>query len=90
MTAAQYDLRSLALDALQIRLKLMGMLKGRTPAGGAFEVVDGATIADVLRALEIPPQRIQVFTVNGQFERNRSRALAPNDELTVIPPVGGG
>jgi sulfur carrier protein ThiS len=75
---------------MQIRLKLMGMLKSRTPAGGALEVADGATIADVLRALEVAPQAIQVFTVNGQFERNRSRPLAPNDELTVIPPVGGG
>ena len=68
----------------------MGMLKGRTPAGGMLEMADGATIADVLRALEIAPQAIQVFTVNGKFERNRDRALLPNDELTVIPPVGGG
>ena len=75
---------------MQIRLKLMGMLKAKTPAGGALEVADGATIEDVLRALEIAPQTIRVFTVNGQFERNRSRALAPNDELSAIPPVGGG
>ena len=75
---------------MQIRLKLMGMLKARTPAGGAIEVADGATIDDVLRALGIAPQTIRVFTVNGVFERDRSRVLAPNDELTAIPPVGGG
>ena len=75
---------------MQIRLKLMGMLKARTPAGGALEVADGATIDDVLRALDVAPQAIRVFTVNGQFERDRGRMLAPNDELTVIPPVGGG
>jgi sulfur carrier protein ThiS len=75
---------------MRIRLKLMGMLKARTPEGGVLEVADGATIDDVLHALEIAPQRLRVFTVNGQFERDRSRALAPNDELTVIPPVGGG
>jgi sulfur carrier protein ThiS len=75
---------------MRIRLKLMGMLKARTPKGGALEVADGATIDDVLHALEIAPQTIQVVTVNGKFERDRQRALAPNDELTVIPPVGGG
>ena len=75
---------------MQIRLKLMGMLKAKTPAGGVLEVGDGATIEDVLRALEIAPQTVRVFTVNGEFERNRSRVLAADDELAAIPPVGGG
>ena len=75
---------------MRIRLKLMGVLKARTPEGGVLEVADGATIEDVLHALEIAPRRLRVFTVNGQFERDSRRVLAPNDELTVIPPVGGG
>ena len=80
----------MALGAMQIRVKLMGMLKARTPAGGELEVADGATIDDVLCTLEIALRTTLVITVNGQFERNRNRELAPNDELTVIPPVGGG
>ncbi len=75
---------------MQVRLKLMGMLKSRTPAGGTLEVADGATIEDVLIALGVAPNVVQVFTVNGQFERDRGRVLADGDELTVIPPVGGG
>ena len=75
---------------MQVRLKLMGTLKARTPPGGALEVDDGATIDDVLRALGITSPAIRVFTVNGQFERDRSRVLAANDELTAVPPVGGG
>ena len=75
---------------MRIRLKLMGMLKARTPPGGAIEMADGATIDDVLRTLDIAPQTVRVFTVNGEFERDRSRALAPDDELSAIPPVGGG
>jgi sulfur carrier protein ThiS len=75
---------------MQIRLKLMGALKARTPPGGALELADGATIDDVLRALGVGPQTVHAFTVNGRLERNRARALAPDDELTVIPPVGGG
>lgn len=75
---------------MRIRLKLMGVLKAKTPVGGALDVPEGATIADVLQALDIAPERLRVFTINGQFERDRARVLAPDDELTVIPPVGGG
>lgn len=75
---------------MRVRLKLMGVLKDRTPPDGALEVADGATIDDVLRALRISPHVRQVLTVNGRFERDRGRPLAPGDELVVIPPVGGG
>jgi len=75
---------------VQVRVKLMGMLKAKMPSGGVLEIRDGATIDDVLHALAIPAQTVQVFTVNGRFERDRGRALATNDELAVIPPVGGG
>ena len=75
---------------MRIRLKLMGMLKARTPAAGVLEVGDGAAIEDVLRTLEIAPQAVQLVTVNGQIERNRGRVLEPDDELSVIPAVGGG
>lgn len=75
---------------MRIRLKLMGVLRARTPEGGAFEVADGATIEDALHALGLAPQTAHVVSVNGRLERDRRCALAPNDELTIIPPVGGG
>jgi sulfur carrier protein ThiS len=75
---------------MRIRLKLMGMLKAQTPEGGALEVADGTTIEDALHALGLAPQATHVVSVNGRLERDRRRALAPNDELTIIPPVGGG
>jgi len=75
---------------VRIRLKLMGLLKARTPAGGVLDVPEGATIEDALRALAIVPPGNAVFTVNGRIERDRARTLAADDELTVIPPVGGG
>ena len=52
--------------------------------------VDEAAIDDVLRALGIASPTLRVFTINGQFERDRGRVLAADDELTAIPPVGGG
>ena len=75
---------------MRIRLKLMGLLKDKTPPGDALEFAAGATIEDVLKSLEIPSDSVQVFSVNGQIEKEKSRALEDDDELTVLPPVGGG
>jgi sulfur carrier protein ThiS len=75
---------------MEIRVKLMGVLKPKSPADGKLELPDGATIDDALRALDISAASVQVFTVNGQLVRDRSRVLSANDELSVLPPVGGG
>lgn len=75
---------------MRIRLRLMGMLKGNAPPDGGLELADGATIRAALEALEISVDSVQVFQVNGQLERNKNRVLDDDDELTVLPPVGGG
>ena len=75
---------------MQIRLKLMGTLKARTPPDGTLDVAAGATVDDVLRAVGIDPQAVRVCTVNGVLERDHRRVLDAGDELVVIPPVGGG
>ena len=73
-----------------VRVKLMGTLKAKSPPEGTLELAAGATIGDALLALLIDPNSVQVFTVNGSLERNRERKLAANDELSILPPVGGG
>ena len=73
-----------------VRLKLMGVLKAKTPQHGQLEIEDKATIEDVLRALDVPVESVQVFTVNGSLERDRSRVLSDGDEVSVLPPAGGG
>lgn len=75
---------------VEIRVKLMGVLKDKTPPNGKLELPNGATIKDAIEALAIPIQSIQVCTVNGSVERDRARSLAADDELTVLAPVGGG
>lgn len=74
---------------MKVRLKLMGMLKAKIP-DTELECAEGATIKDVLTLLEVPPESVQVFTVNGNLERDPSRSLSDGDELSIIPPVGGG
>ena len=75
---------------MQIRIKLKGMLKSKSPPGDVLDLPPPGTIATALDLLEISQETIQVFTVNGDLVRDRSRALAAGDELVVLPPVGGG
>ena len=75
---------------MEIRVKLMGILKDKSPSNGKIELPEGGTIEDALRVVGIPVDSVQVFTVNGQVDRNRRRALTADDELTVLPPMGGG
>ena len=75
---------------MQIQIKLMGMLRDQTPPEGVLELPDNADIEAALHALEIDPAGVHMFTVNGDIERNKQRTLTAGDELTVLPPVGGG
>ncbi len=75
---------------MQIEVKLMGMLREKSPPNGKLDLPDGANIENALQALRIPVETVQVFTINGQLERDRSRQLQAGDELSVLPPVGGG
>lgn len=75
---------------MEIRVKLMGVLKEKTPSSGTLDLVSGSTVADVLRQLDIDEEAIAICTINGQLVRELASPLAPGDELTVLPPVGGG
>lgn len=75
---------------MHVHIKLMGALKSRAPDNGALELPEGADIDAALRALEIAPEQVQVVMLNGRPQADRSRALSPDDELTVLAPVGGG
>jgi sulfur carrier protein ThiS len=68
----------------------MGMLQHKSPADGMLELPDDATIRTVLERLEVDPETVHVFTVDGALTRDKSFGLTDGIELTVLPPVGGG
>lgn len=75
---------------MQLKLTLMGALKAKSPDGNRLEITDGATINDVVAALDIKPEQVQIVMVNGKPKPDRSVVLADGDELTFVAPVGGG
>ena len=68
----------------------MGGLKEHAPSDGKLQLPGGSTIADALAALQIDPARAQVVLHNGRPQANHGQDLSEQDELTVIPLVGGG
>ena len=68
----------------------MGVFKSKTPDGDKLDLPEGATIETALSLLDLPAQRIQLVTINGTLERDLKRTLEPDDEMTVLAPVGGG
>jgi sulfur carrier protein ThiS len=77
-------------NGIVVRINLMGGLKELTPGDSQLELSAGATISDVLAALKIDPARAQIVLVNGKPHPDHEHGLSDQDELTVIPLVGGG
>ena len=75
---------------MQIRLQLMGALKAKSPPENLIEVCDGATIESLLESLDIEAGQVQIVMHNNRPQPDRSTPLSPDDQLTVVPPVGGG
>ena len=72
---------------MQISVKMMGVLKDKTPPGDTLELPDGATVDD---ALDVPRKLVQIFSINGDLMRDFDRTLEADDELTILAPVAGG
>jgi len=62
----------------------------RERAGWSRREVDAATVADVWPALGLGDEPAGLlYAVNREYA-DRDRALAPGDEVALIPPVSGG
>jgi molybdopterin converting factor small subunit len=53
------------------------------------EVSEGATLADLVGQLKVPPGEVKMVFVNGRIQP-LDYELRPGDEVGIFPPVGGG
>jgi len=83
---------------MQITLKLYASLAQHLPAqahGNAvgLDLAEGATIAQAVEPLHLPPKLVHLVLVNGVYVPPAQRAehrLAEGDVLAIWPPIAGG
>jgi molybdopterin converting factor small subunit len=78
------------MRGIKVGVRLRGNLR---PPGGPeiqiLEVDEGATVEDLIGLLGLRPGDVWLAMVDGQWVE-ADRPLQPGDELSLIPPVGGG
>lgn len=82
---------------MQVRLKLYGSLRRHRPDGFEgndrqpfeMQVPDGATVADILSALNIGQGFVAAVAINGQAAKMES-SLHEDDDIRLFPPSAGG
>ncbi len=83
---------------MRVTVKLYAMLSDYLPPGsernvGKIEVGDGATVADLIKALDLPPELTHLVLLNGTYvapEKRDSTVVNETDEFAVFPPIAGG
>ena len=77
---------------MNVHVSLFANLRDYSPGGeGSFDLRldSGATIADLMAALHIPPVVQAVILVNGR-RADFDTVLNDGDSVTLFPPMEGG
>lgn len=77
---------------VEVWIRLFANLADYAPSGAARACValpTGATVADLLRRLQIPDEVPRLLLVNGQ-DADSTTELGPGDVVDVLPPLVGG
>ncbi|MCS6924398.1 MAG: MoaD/ThiS family protein [Candidatus Binatia bacterium] len=80
---------------MRIEVKLFATLRKHLPSGASggkaiLTLDEGATLATLLRQLNIPVELAQMVLINGEQTREFDRPLADGDAVSIFPPVAGG
>jgi molybdopterin synthase sulfur carrier subunit len=75
---------------MRIQVRLYGELRRRASAHPLqMHVPEGATVTDVIASLGLRSGEVWLASLDNQLVKMDHR-LRPEDELALIPPVGGG
>lgn len=74
---------------MRIHVRLYATLADHAPPDGTLDQPVGATIADVIKTLDIAADAARLTFVNGR-SKPHATTLSDGDELAIFPPVGGG
>jgi molybdopterin converting factor small subunit len=77
---------------MKVQVSLFANLRDYAPGGeGRFDLglAAGATVADLVAKLQIPPAVQAIVLVNGRHAEPTT-LLAPDDAVTLFPPMEGG
>jgi molybdopterin synthase catalytic subunit/molybdopterin converting factor small subunit len=76
---------------MRIRVRLFAALRERAGAGSVdVELPEDAVVGDVWSELGLGPEPAGLLYAVNRAYAEKSAALAPQDEVAVIPPVSGG
>jgi molybdopterin converting factor small subunit len=75
---------------MKVTVRLLGGLGSRAPTSPLeVEIRQNATVAEVVERLGLRPGEVWLATLNGQLVAE-GHLLQAGDELSLIPPIGGG
>jgi MoaE-MoaD fusion protein len=76
---------------VQVRVRLFAALRERAGSGSVeVDLPEGAVVADVWPLLSLGDEPPGLLFARNREYAERGDALAPGDEVAVIPPVSGG
>lgn len=75
---------------IHLQIKLFASLGHLTPPNAdRFPVPPGMTVQDLLIALGVPLEEVQLVFING-VKQDMTSKLQNGDRVGIFPPVGGG
>ena len=84
---------------MKITLKLLATLTNYLPVESRYtnivelDVMEQATIGQVIETHRLPPKLVHLVLVNGKYiepEKRASHSLIEGDVLAIWPPIAGG